>query len=1731
MTKLLKTALTLLALIAVAAAAYFGWQRSHAPGLPGLPSQVQVGEAAPFALLDCKARLFDGGPAVALMFAQPLARDQDWKSLASAFEGDAPPRPETRRGEPAQEAPLDGKKATRPVPARWVLGENPRMLYLPYATPDRLYRIELAAGLKSQSGATLGAAQSCTARSEAMPDAFYFASRGVVLPARLNGGLPVVTVNTPEVDVQFLRVQDAMLPQFLEQVAGRRSTSARSNEEGEGEDEGYGGDGSRRLLGTVSGWQLDQQLREQAQSVYLGRFSTDARRNRRNVSFLPVEAIKELQQPGIYIAVMNAPGRFGWDFQVTYFYVTEIGLHVRRHAAQTDVFATSLTSGEAMGGIELSMLDEAGKPIAQAATDGLGHAVFQGNTDKARVVMARRGAELSVLSLRDAALDLSEYEVGGHPSRNQKLFVYAGRDLYRPGETFQVSVLARDADGRMLPGAAAAASPAASPPPAAPAPASSSAAAPILSTLTLTLKKPNGERMLTQLVRPQRADLAYYQQAVALPADAPTGRWLLEARTDPASKRAEAQWSFQVEEFLPERMKLALKAPEAVLQGEPAALQVSVAGSYLYGAPAGGNRLLASLATERDRFALPKAWPGFLFGDVEDDHARKRQELPETELDAQGVAQVNVPAELAGRKSPMKLRTSFSLLESGGRPVVRSIERSWWPAPVLVGIRPLFERDVVQDNGLAAFEITRADASGKFVASKSLQMRLIREERNWYWRYEEGRGWTSGYNTQEELVEARALALPERSTLNLPVTWGRYRLELQDPDTGQAARYRFYAGWGAQDADDLGNRPDRVQLKLAGAPFKAGATARLTITPPHDGQALVTVESDRVLWQKRMAVRTTGTELEIPVDAAWNRHDLYINVVAFRPGSQGDRVTPSRAMGLVHLPLDRSERKPKLALTAPAKTRPEQSVPVKVKLTDAAGKPLAGARSAIVTLSAVDVGILNITRYATPDPADFFFGKHRYDADVLDLYGKLIERMEGNLAKQRFGGDAAKRDTQSLPRKVRLVDLFSGPVALDANGEATIALALPDFNGTLRLMAVASTADAFAHADAEMTVAAPIVAELAMPRFISPGDSAAIALDVTNLSGAAQEISLQVEADAPLKIVGSSAPFRLADQQKKVLRFSAEANDAQGLAPIRVKLRAGDFQLVRQAALQVQPLTPMVREARRLRLDAEASLKLDGALADGLWVDSANAVLTLSNQPPIDVRSAVQGLLMYPYGCLEQTTSSAYPLVFIDEAGAQAFGIKPLAREERAKRLDMAFGRLASMQQPQGGFGLWAASSPYEAWLSAYVAGFLQDARSAGFAVPELMHQRAMSNLLEQFQRTPGVQTQPPQAPRRDAQGRIADHRDVELLRIAHQRFAEAAHMGYVLARGQLAPLATLRTLHDQYRGNARSPLPLVHLGLALELMGDKARAKVALEEALQRPYGIQLADSRYPWQDWLGDYGTRVRDTALAYALLQRYQVAANARENLLGDLANELGNSRYFSTQERLALFLAARATGGEGTEPWRATLSGARSDSLHGKEAQQISIDVAALRRGIQLRNNGSAPIFAELAVQGYPTHPLAPRSEHIQVERSWWTSDGRAVAGRQFKTGDMMVVRLRVKSAVRIKDGLVVDRIPAGLEVENMNLTQGPQATEFRVQNVVVATAMQDKRIKHSEYRDDRFVAAVDMSNVPIDLFYLVRVVTPGRYAVPATFAEDMYRPALRGIGMAEPDITVVDPRAP
>ena len=591
-----------------------------------------------------------------------------------------------------------------------------------------------------------------------------------------------------------------------------------------------------------------------------------------------------------------------------------------------------------------------------------------------------------------------------------------------------------------------------------------------------------------------------------------------------------------------------------------------------------------------------------------------------------------------------------------------------------------------------------------------------------------------------------------------------------------------------------------------------------------------------------------------------------------------------------------------------------------------------------------------------------------------------------------------------------------------------------------------------------------------------------------------------------------------------------------GLAKITLNLStASGVKLKRESWLQVQPPYSMEREGRRLRLAEGESTRLDTSLIQRFHPSSAQLSMSISDNPPLHIGKLVQGLLDYPYGCLEQTTSAAYPHLFVDEAAAKAWGLNPRTLAERQAFVEGALGRIAGMQASNGGFTLWGNGSSYEGYISAYVLGFLQDAKAAGFKVPETLQTRAVQWMQGELAQAPNRFPGLPKELKFDAlaKGNTASFnwRDYELVRDSHRRFAELAHIGYQLAREQKAPLSTLRYLHDSVRDRARSPLPLLHLSIALKLMGDERRAKEALDDAMQRPYGILPRNlPGYWYSEWLGDYGSAVRDHAMAYALLHRHGVEHVQREQLLFDAAEQLGSRRWSSTQEKIALVQAARAAGGMKRDgPWTALLkAGETSQALESRSTEMRSYEPSQIAAGVSLSNSGANPLFVELEGSGFPQQAPAFRDDVIELKREWLETDGKAYNGRTLKVGEMLLVRVQARSKTAIKDALIVDHVPAGLEIENLNLSQG--GVESMVANgQQLLEAAHDQRIKHREFRDDRYVAAAELGPDWLSVYYLLRVVSPGRFTVPAPFAEDMYRPELRGVGRGGGSVTIEDGR--
>ncbi|EPS4524032.1 alpha-2-macroglobulin family protein [Citrobacter koseri] len=1540
-------------------------------------------------------------------------------------------------------------KKSGKVDGAWELSPNLKELRLRHLEPNRDLVVSVERDLTALNKTAFGRAYEKTITTRDVQPSVGFASRGSLLPGKVVEGLPVMALNVNDVDVNFFRVKPESLAAFVSQWEYRNA---------------------------LSNWESDNLLK-MADLVYTGRFDLNPARNTREKRLLPLSDIKPLQQAGVYIAVMNQAGHYNYSNPATLFTLSDIGVSAHRYHNRLDIFTQSLENGAAQQGVEVALLDEKGQTLAQAASDAQGHVQLE-NSQQAALLLARKDGQTTLLDLKLPALDLAEFAIAGAPGYSKQFFMFGPRDLYRPGETVILNGLLRDSDGKTLPD----------------------------QPVKLEVVKPDGQVLRTVVSQPENG---LYRFTYPLDSGAPTGMWHIRANTGDNQPR---MWDFHVEDFMPERMALNLSAQKTPLAPSEE-VTFSVVGYYLYGAPANGNTLQGQLFLRPQREAV-QALPGFQFGDIAEENLSRSLDEVQLTLDENGRGDVSANSQWQEAHSPLQVILQASLLESGGRPVTRRAEQAIWPADTLPGIRPQFaskavydyrtdatvNQPIVDEGGNAAFDIVYADAQGNKKAASGLQVRLIRERRDYYWNWSESEGWQSQFD-QKDLVEGEQtldLSADETGKVSFPVDWGSYRLEVKAPNDAISS-VRFWAGYSWQDNSDGSGaaRPDRVTLKLDKPTYRPGDTIKLHVAAPVAGKGYAMVESsDGPLWWQEIDVPAEGLDLSIPVDKAWNRHDLYLSALVVRPGDKSRSATPKRAVGLLHLPLGDENRRLDLTLESPAKIRPNQPLTVNVKASAKHGET---PKQINVLLSAVDSGVLNITDYVTPDPWQAFFGQKRYGADIYDIYGQVIEG-QGRLATLRFGGDGdeLKRGGKPPVNHVNIVAQQALPVTLNEQGEGSVTLPIGDFNGELRVMAQAWTAEDFGSSESKVIVAAPVIAELNQPRFMAGGDTSRLTLDVTNLTDKPQMLTIELAASGLLELVSQQpAPVNLAPGVRTTLFIPVRAKEGFGegeLQATMIGLNLPGETLPaqhKQWKIGVRPAWPAQTVNSGTVLQAGETWHAPAQNLENFSPVTLQGQLLLSGKPPLNLARYIRELKAYPYGCLEQTASGLFPSLYTNAAQLKALGIAGDTDEKRRAAVDTGISRMLQMQRDNGGFALWDNNGLEEYWLTAYAMDFLVRAGEQGYSVPADAINRGNERLLRYLQ-DPGMMSV-----------RYSDDTQAS-------KFAVQAYAGLVLARQQKAPLGALREIWER-RGQAASGLPLLQLGIALKNMGDASRSEQALTLALNTP--------RRDAQQWMADYGSPLRDNALMLSLLEENKLQPKAQNTLLTTLSEQAFGQRWLSTQESNALFLAARTLQDlPGT--WQAQTSLA-DQPLTGDKAQTRNLDADRLS-ALQVTNSGDQPLWLRLDSSGYPQTAPVPASNVLHIERQILGTDGQSKSLSSLRSGELVLVWLEVKASQNVPDALVVDLLPAGLELENQNLANSSaslQDSGSEVQNLL--NQMQQADIQHMEFRDDRFVAAVAVNQgQPVTLVYLARAVTPGTYQVPVPQVESMYVPQWRATGSTE-----------
>src|SRR5216683_162089 len=720
-------------------------------------------------------------------------------------------------------------------------------------------------------------------------------------------------------------------------------------------------------------------------------------------------------------------------------------------------------------------------------------------------------------------------------------------------------------------------------------------------------------------------------------------------------------------------------------------------------------------------------------------------------------------------------------------------------------------------------------------------------------------------------------------------------------------------------------------------------------------------------------------------------------------------------------------------------------------------------------VAAVDVGILNLTNYKPPAPDDYYLGQRRMTSEIRDLYGQLIDGMQGTRGQIKTGGDAAGAELQGSPPTQKPLALYSGIVTVAADGSAEISFDIPEFAGTARVMAVAWTATKLGRATTDVTVRDPVVLTATLPRFLLNGDHGTMSFDLDNVEGAPGDYTINVKTAGPVRVTGNPATTAaLSAKQRTSMALALDAGGA-GTANLDVDIKGPNgLTLARHYTLDVKPATQILARRSIRTLAKGESLTLTSDMFSDLVQGTGGVSLSVSLSTALDAATILKALDRYPHGCSEQITSRAMPLLYVNDLAAGAH----LAMDtEVDQRIKDAIERLLARQGSNGSFGLWSAGGD-DAWLDAYVTDFLTRAREKGFAVPDVPFRNALDRI-----RNSVVNANEPE---KDG-GRVL------------------AYGLYVLARNGAAPIGDLRYLADTKLNNLATPIAKSQLAAALALVGDRGRAErvyaAALESLAPKPV-LEFGRT---------DYGSALRDAAALVSLASEGNAPRATLTQAVARVEVARGLSSYTSTQENAWLVLAARSLS---KETMTLDLDGAAV-----KTALYRSYKAAEMEgKPIKITNTGDAAVQAVVSVSGAPVTPEPAASNGFKIERSYFTLDGKPADVAKAKQNDRFAVVLKITEAKPEYGHIMVsDYLPAGLEIDNPHLvSSGDTGTLDWIED--------GEKPENTEFRDDRFTAAIDRAANDKAVFtvaYVARAVSPGRYVLPQAYVEDMYNPSRYG----------------
>ncbi len=1156
---------------------------------------------------------------------------------------------------------------------------------------------------------------------------------------------------------------------------------------------------------------------------------------------------------GIYHVMIRSLDDY-WVRDSRFVSLSDIGLMARQGQDRILVFANSIKSATALSGVLVTAYGANNQLLGTGTTDAQGVAQipclkkdFSGF--QPALVIARSADDFTYLPFSSTRVNTSRFDVGGKRGNPSGLdaWIYPERDIYRPGETLHFSVLVRDGQWK---------SPGSLP-------------------VRLKFLLPDGKELST--VRKVLNAEGSLEGSLPVSESAITGSYTLEVYT--STDVLLASRSFSVEEFVPDRVRVDLRADRSTLRpGETANLQISA--QNFFGPPAAGRPYETEIQVKQKNFTADR------YREYDFSLTNQRnffdKELRQGHTDEAGKASERFEAKQAYQNLG-ELQADFyaTVFDETGRPVSRTTSVAIFTQDVFFGIRQ-DGYDYYPLNQVIRFPLVAVNREGNAVTAQGRvqvikhEYRTVLAHSGSYFRYESQK--------QDRILSDNTQAIGPATTFSyIPRSPGDYEVRVFLPGAGTYVSRSFYSygSWGGDNSSFEVNTEGQIDIETDRPSYQVGQTVKALFKTPFSGRMLVTLETDHVLSYQYVNVDKRTASLDLPVSAE-DLPNVYISATLIKPHDLSD-IPLTVAHGYQSIRVEDPQRRLPVTLVAQASVRSNTRQHVRVRTTP----------GSYVTLAAVDNGVLQVTDFKTPDPYQYFYQKRALQVSNYDLYPLLFPELRASLSSTGGDGELSlDRRVNPMPAKrIRVVSYWSGIVQTNGRGEAEFELDIPAFSGQVRLMAVAYKGQGFGSAEQAMTVADPVVISTALPRFLSPGDSIQVSVNLSNTTDREAMATADLAVTGPLRVIGASnLPVRISARGEAMARYTLTAAPQIGTGKVQVSVRALGEQFRDETELSIRPASTLQKRSGSGTLTAGTSQVISAELADFI-PSSARYRLVVSRSPVLGLADQLSELIQYPFGCTEQTISAAFPQLYYGD-------LADLLQQGRTgagsanTNVQEAIRKIRMRQLYNGAVTLWDGEGQEDWWTTIYAAHFLLEARKAGFDVETSLLETMLEYISGRLRKKELITYYY----NRDQQRKIAPK--------------EVAYGLYVLA---LAGRSNVPAM-NYYKANA-SVLALDSrylLSAAYATAGDKRSFGELLPAAFQ-------GESSVPQTG--GSYASPLRDEAIALNALLEVDPANPQVPVMARHVSERIRTSPWLSTQERSFAFLAlgklARSVGQSNAE----------------------------------------------------------------------------------------------------------------------------------------------------------------------------------------------------------------------